>query len=153
MNELETLVRMVDAANNEKCDLFVVAGNLFENPRVRKAGISAAGRALKRSESLVADSARQSRLHQEEGDPLWPVFRDAIGDNHLLLRECGVLPAGRLSTPSLPSGIILLYMLCRPSLENQLGGIIQSLMIFKGVTNIYQVTGDPYLPVSTGSNP
>ena len=27
-------------------------------------------------------------------------------------------------------------------LENQLGGIIQSLMIFKGVTNIYQVTGD-----------
>ena len=27
-------------------------------------------------------------------------------------------------------------------LENQLGGIIQSLMIFKGVSNIYQVTGD-----------
>lgn len=28
------------------------------------------------------------------------------------------------------------------ALQNQLGGIIQSLMIFKGVTNIYQVTGD-----------
>jgi hypothetical protein len=27
-------------------------------------------------------------------------------------------------------------------LENQLGGIIQSLIIFKGVTNLYQVTGD-----------
>ena len=27
-------------------------------------------------------------------------------------------------------------------LENQLGGIIQSLMIFKGISNIYQVTGD-----------
>lgn len=27
-------------------------------------------------------------------------------------------------------------------LANQLGGIIQSLMVFKGVTNIYQVTGD-----------
>ena len=27
-------------------------------------------------------------------------------------------------------------------LNNQLGGVIQSLMIFKGVTNIYQVTGD-----------
>ena len=35
-------------------------------------------------------------------------------------------------------------------LENQLGGIIQSLMIFKGVTNIFQITGDPYLPVATG---
>jgi hypothetical protein len=30
-------------------------------------------------------------------------------------------------------------------LENQLGGIIQSLMVFKGSTNIYQVTGDPSL--------
>ena len=28
------------------------------------------------------------------------------------------------------------------ALNNQLGGIIQSLMIFKGVVNIYQVTGD-----------
>jgi hypothetical protein len=28
------------------------------------------------------------------------------------------------------------------ALSNQLGGIIQALMIFKGVTNIYQVTGD-----------
>lgn len=27
-------------------------------------------------------------------------------------------------------------------LENQLGGIVQSLMVFKGVTNIFQVTGD-----------
>lgn len=27
-------------------------------------------------------------------------------------------------------------------LENQLGGIIQSLIVFKGVTNLYQVTGD-----------
>lgn len=29
------------------------------------------------------------------------------------------------------------------SLFNQLGGIIQSLMVFKGVENIYQITGDP----------
>lgn len=28
-------------------------------------------------------------------------------------------------------------------LNNQLGGIIQALMVFKGVSNIYQVTGDP----------
>jgi hypothetical protein len=29
------------------------------------------------------------------------------------------------------------------ALFNQLGGIIQSLIVFKGVTNIFQVTGDP----------
>jgi hypothetical protein len=45
-------------------------------------------------------------------------------------------------------------------LENQLGGIIQSLMIFKGSTNIYQVTGDfsltnlavNALNIATGTN-
>lgn len=30
-------------------------------------------------------------------------------------------------------------------LNNQLGGIIQALMVFKGVSNIYQITGDPSL--------
>lgn len=89
---LETLVRMVDTANNEKCDLFVVAGDLFENPRVRKADIREAGRALKRSESLVVILPGNHDYVQEEGDPLWPVFRDAIGDNHLLLRECRPYP-------------------------------------------------------------
>lgn len=35
-------------------------------------------------------------------------------------------------------------------LSNQLGGIIQSVMVFKGVTNIYQITGDAAL---TTTNP
>jgi hypothetical protein len=30
-------------------------------------------------------------------------------------------------------------------LSTQLGGIVQSVMVFKGVTNIYQITGDPGL--------
>jgi hypothetical protein len=34
-------------------------------------------------------------------------------------------------------------------LSNQLGGIIQSLMVFKGVSNIYQITGD----IALGSGP
>ena len=34
-------------------------------------------------------------------------------------------------------------------LNNQLGGIIQSLIVFKGVTNLYQITGD----YSTPNNP
>ncbi len=84
---LETLVRMVDTANNEKCDLFVVAGDLFENPRVRKADIREAGRALKRSEPLVVILPGNHDYVQEEDDPLWPVFCDAIGDNHLFLRD------------------------------------------------------------------
>ena len=40
-------------------------------------------------------------------------------------------------------------------LSNQLGGIIQSVMVFKGVTNIYQITGDAALtttdPLSVNS--
>ena len=38
------------------------------------------------------------------------------------------------------------------ALQNQLGGIIQSLMVFKGVTNIYQITGDPFIPSGSTSN-
>ena len=38
------------------------------------------------------------------------------------------------------------------ALSNQLGGIIQSLMIFKGVTNIYQITGDPFINTTTASS-
>lgn len=37
---------------------------------------------------------------------------------------------------------VALTTACGLPLENQLGGVVQSLMIFKGVTNIYQVTGD-----------
>jgi hypothetical protein len=39
-------------------------------------------------------------------------------------------------------------------LNNQLGGIIQSVMVFKGVSNIYQITGDAaLLNVYTQTNP
>lgn len=31
----------------------------------------------------------------------------------------------------------------KQGLNNQLGGIVQALFVFKGVTNIYQITGDP----------
>ena len=91
---LETLGRMVDTANQEKCDLFVVAGDLFENPRVTKADIREAAKVLKRAESLVVILPGNHDYVQEEDDPLWPVFCDAIGDNHLLLRECRPYPLG-----------------------------------------------------------
>lgn len=37
----------------------------------------------------------------------------------------------------------------KQGLNNQLGGIVQALFVFKGVTNIYQITGDP---LGTGAN-
>lgn len=37
----------------------------------------------------------------------------------------------------------------KQGLNNQLGGIVQALFVFKGVANIYQITGDP---LGTGAN-
>ena len=38
------------------------------------------------------------------------------------------------------------------ALTNQNGGIIQSLLVFKGITNIYQITGDPFIPAGGTSS-
>ncbi len=89
---LSTVGRMVDTANGEKCDLFVVAGDLFDNPRVAKADIRAAAETLRRCESLVVVLPGNHDYVRHENDPIWPLFCDALGENHLVLRECRPYP-------------------------------------------------------------
>jgi DNA repair exonuclease SbcCD nuclease subunit len=84
---LETLGRMVGLANDENCDLFVVAGDLFENLRVGKAVVRTAAEALKRFEGLVVVLPGNHDYIQESDDPVWPVFEDALGEGQLVLKE------------------------------------------------------------------
>jgi len=79
--------RMADLANQEQCDLFVVAGDLFDSVRVSKASIRATAEALTRFEGLVAVLPGNHDYLQETDDPLWPTFADALGEGHLLLRQ------------------------------------------------------------------
>ena len=84
---LETLGRMVEAANDNDCDLFVIAGDLFDNPRVSKAIIRKTGESLKRFEGLVIVLPGNHDYIQESDDPLWPIFEDALGEGSLVLKE------------------------------------------------------------------
>jgi DNA repair exonuclease SbcCD nuclease subunit len=78
--------RMADLANQDQCDLFVVAGDLFDNVRVSKASIRATAEALTRFEGLVAVLPGNHDYLQRIDDSLWPTFTDALGERHLLLQ-------------------------------------------------------------------
>ena len=84
---VETLGRMVDCANDNDCDLFVVAGDLFENLRVSKANIRDAAESLKRFEGLVVVLPGNHDYIQGSEDPVWPLFEDVLGEGNLVLKQ------------------------------------------------------------------
>ena len=84
---LETLGRMVEAANDHDCDLLVIAGDLFENLQVNKSVIRETGKVLKRFENLVIVLPGNHDYIQESEDPVWPIFEDALGEGSLVLKE------------------------------------------------------------------
>lgn len=93
---LETLRTMVDTANARDCGLFVVAGDLFDHPRVPKGLVREAAAALARFEGVVAVLPGNHDYAQED-DPVWPVFEDALGEGHHVLRRpqpCDLSGAG-----------------------------------------------------------
>lgn len=79
--------RMADLANQEGCQLFVVAGDLFDNLRVSKTLLRETAEALNRFEGLVAILPGNHDYAQEADDPVWPVFEDSLGERHLILRQ------------------------------------------------------------------
>lgn len=83
---LECLREMVDLANERQCGVFVVAGDLFDTPRVAKSLVRGAAAALARFEGVVAVLPGNHDYAQEE-DPLWPEFSAALGERHHLLRR------------------------------------------------------------------
>lgn len=84
---LETLGRLVDRANEERCNLFVVAGDLFDNNKGPKAIVRQAGQMLRRFEGLVVVLPGNHDFIQQTDDPLWPTLTDALGEAHLVLAE------------------------------------------------------------------
>ena len=85
---LDVLCRMVSTAMQEKCDLFIVAGDLFDNLRVSKTEVRKAAEHLRRFDGLVAVLPGNHDYVQEKAeDALWTVFAEVLGDRHLVLRE------------------------------------------------------------------
>ncbi|MEO2018332.1 MAG: metallophosphoesterase, partial [Fuerstiella sp.] len=84
---VEVVSRMVELANREQCDLFAIAGDLFDNLKVSKTAIRETAHALKRFEGLVAVLPGNHDYLQEADDPIWPNFADQLGDDHLVLKD------------------------------------------------------------------
>lgn len=84
---IQVVERMADLANNESCDLFVVAGDLFDHLKVSKASIRKTAEALSRFQGVVAVLPGNHDYIQDTDDPVWPVFVDALGEGHLLLKD------------------------------------------------------------------
>ena len=84
---IDVVTRMVATANEEECDLFVVAGDLFENRRVKKAAIRATAEAIAGFDGLAVVLPGNHDFYEGDDDKFWRGFVNALGENHLLLRE------------------------------------------------------------------
>jgi hypothetical protein len=83
---IECLRGMLALATARKCEVFVVAGDLFDTPRVPKRLVRETAEILAGFEGVVAILPGNHDYAQED-DPLWPEFADALGERHHLLRR------------------------------------------------------------------
>ena len=120
---LLTLGAMVDLANERDCRLFVIAGDLFDTPRVAKGLVRQTAHTLARFEGVVAVLPGNHDYAQED-DPLWTPFVDALGEGHHLLRSEEPCDLTRQGIP-----LVLFPGVCnsRHSTENAVGWIPAAL--------------------------
>jgi len=83
---LEVLRGMVKLAKERDCQVFVVAGDLFDTPRVPRGLVRETAEILARFEGVVVVLPGNHDYAQED-DPLWPGFIDVLGERHHLLRR------------------------------------------------------------------
>jgi exonuclease SbcD len=83
----ETLARMVEIANQRKCDLFVVGGDLFDNLRVSQKDIIRAAKILGAFEKLAVVLPGNHDFITNQEDDIWKVFQSAGQDRVLVLAE------------------------------------------------------------------
>ena len=87
------LDNLVKKANEKKCDLFVVAGDLFDRITVAKRDIMRAVRILNQFEGklILVLPGNHDYLSPSPGEP-WATFKENAGDRVLLLEEKRVYP-------------------------------------------------------------
>ncbi|MDP8235239.1 MAG: DNA repair exonuclease [Candidatus Erginobacter occultus] len=88
-----TLERLVETANAESCDLFIIAGDLFDRVGVAKRDIIRTAGILNRFEGklVLVLPGNHDYLSPEPGEP-WTTFRENSGDRVILLAEKRVYP-------------------------------------------------------------
>jgi len=89
------LERMVEEAGRRRCDLFVVAGDLFDRVSATRRDIQRAAAALGSFSGRLVAVLPGNHDYLGPGDPLWPAFRSACRDAVLLLDEPRPYPLAR----------------------------------------------------------
>ncbi|TWU09948.1 metallophosphoesterase family protein [Allorhodopirellula heiligendammensis] len=114
------VAKMADLANQERCQLFVIAGDLFDHLRVSKKVIRQTAEALRRFDGLVAVLPGNHDYKSEADDPIWPDFKDSLGEGHLILDRCVPYDLEPFGMP-----VVLLPGVCtaKHSKENAVGWI------------------------------
>lgn len=76
----ETLSRMIEIAGRERCQLFVMGGDMFDTTRVSKKIIQRAAEILSSFEGQVLVLPGNHDYVTGDPDDLWKTFRDRAGD-------------------------------------------------------------------------
>ncbi len=83
----ETLLRLIDTANKEGCDLFIISGDLFESVSVAKKNIIRAAKALSEFSGSLAVVLPGNHDFISPGSELWAQFKEHSGDNVLVIEK------------------------------------------------------------------
>ena len=84
----ETLEQCVLRANDEKCHIFAVGGDMFDKVTVAKRDVTRAAHIISKFEGNVAAVMPGNHDYISLGqDDLWQGFKQAAGDNVLLLEQ------------------------------------------------------------------
>jgi len=84
----KTLGNIIQIANEQKCDLLVIAGDLFHTTRVLRKDILRTAKLLKDFEGRLTLILPGNHDYIQKGnDPLWPCFSENASGNTLILGE------------------------------------------------------------------
>ena len=81
------LERMVHAANENNCDLFVIAGDLFDSGKLNKKEIKQTAEILNKFEGYIIILPGNHDFYNEDDDKIWITLKDFKKDNLLLLEK------------------------------------------------------------------
>ncbi|MEO2035594.1 MAG: DNA repair exonuclease [Planctomycetaceae bacterium] len=114
------VAKMADLANQERCQLFVIAGDLFDHLHVSKKVIRQTAEALRRFHGVVAVLPGNHDYKSDADNLIWPDFKDGLGEGHLILDRCVPYDLEPLGLP-----VVLLPGVCtaKHSKENAVGWI------------------------------
>lgn len=83
---VENLSRLITTANGEKCQLFVIAGDLFDNTRVAQKEVEKVVKVLSQFEGTVLVMPGNHDYYDDMSE-LWKHFKKHCTDNTILLNE------------------------------------------------------------------